>query len=330
MRYGLFLWLALVLVLGRLPGLTLAQAQAVPDAASASSAAGSSPVADPFKESSEFNHHAAGWALIGVGLLVLAGYRLPQIRILPYLWPALFLLAGFFLALWSDGEMWPRGNVAWTWLLHHDAEARQHKIYALLLIAMGTVEYLRARGSLSRFWRAFAFPILAVVGASLLLIHDHTQGSGVHSPEVRAYLVDPARGPDGRPIAASPPDSMPGMDHSNMAMDHSAMDHSAMDHSEMNHSAMNPETADPAAAGMDHSAMPESSANTPSPASHHHHMTPSMLLVEREHFWFMIVGLGIAIFKLISDADIWRRSFVQYVWPSGMVLLGVLLVLYRE
>jgi hypothetical protein len=57
---------------------------------------------------------------------------------------------------------------------------------------------------------------------------------------------------------------------------------------------------------------------------------PSMLLVEREHFWFMIFGIGVALFKLVSDGKFWHRRFIPYVWPSGMVLLGVLLVLYHE
>lgn len=254
--------------------------------------------ADPNQAPSEFNHHIAGWALIAVGLLVVAGYRFPKLRILPYVWPALFLLAGLFLALWSDGEMWPRGNVAWTWLLHHDAEARQHKIYAVLLIAVGVVEYLRARNAMNRFWRVAAFPILALVGASLLLIHDHSQGSGVHSPEVRAYLIDPARDPDGHVFAASPADPMNDMDHAGMSMDHAAMEHTE---------SSNPDTSRP-----------------------HHHMTPSMLLVQREHFWFMVVGIAIAVFKLISDAGVWRRGFVPYLWPGGLVILGTLLVLYHE
>jgi hypothetical protein len=38
-----------------------------------------------------------------------------------------------------------------------------------------------------------------------------------------------------------------------------------------------------------------------------------MLRVEREHFWFMIVGLGVALFKLVSDGEFWRRRFVPYV-----------------
>jgi len=55
-----------------------------------------------------------------------------------------------------------------------------------------------------------------------------------------------------------------------------------------------------------------------------------MRLVERQHLWFVIVGLGVALFKLVSDAEFWHRHFIPYIWPSGIVLLGTLLVFYRE
>ena len=265
---------------------------------------------DPNKAPSEFNHHVAGWLLIGVGCLVLISILHPNLVGLRYFWPALFLLMGLFLLLWSDAEIWPRGNMIWTWLLHHDHEAGQHKIYALLLLAIGVVEYLRAHGSLNRFWRAWAFPVLAIVGAVLLLIHDHTAGGGVNSPEARAYLINPALGPDGKPPTHQASDLMPGMDLSMMGMDHSSM---TMDGS-VNHSSL----------------LGNDAALTNISSGHHHHMTPSMLLVEREHFWFVIVGVGVALFKLVSDGEFWRRRFLPYVWPSGMMLLGVLLVLYRE
>ena len=266
---------------------------------------------DPNKAPSEFNHHVAGWALIAVGLLVFTPFISPNLSGLRYVWPALFLLAGLFLALWSDGEIWPRGNMNWAWLLHHDQEARQHKIYALLLIAIAIVEYLRARRALNRFWGTWTFCLLAVIGAGFLLVHDHTASSGANSPEARAYLVNPALGPDGNAPARQA--SYPGpvshsmeMDHVGMPMDHSAMDHASVRIGD-----------DPALTG-------------PRSPNHHDHMTPSMLLVEREHLWFMIVGLGVALFKLVSDGNFWHRRFIPYVWPSGMVLLGVLLVLYRE
>jgi hypothetical protein len=268
---------------------------------------------DPDKALSEFNHHVAGWVLIGIGLLVLASFLSPDLRALRYLWPALFVFAGLFLAIWSDAEIWPRGNLSWAWLLHHDQEAGQHKVYALVLIAMGFVEYLRLCGSLNRFWGAWTFSILAIAGAAFLLVHDHTASSGVTLPEARAYLVNPTLDPDGNPPAHFVPDPKPDIDDSITDLDHSGMH---MDHSTMDHSSM-PMGNDPAL------------ASTPLPANHHH-MTFSMLLVKREHFWFMIVGLGVALFKLVSDGEFWRRSFIPYVWPSAMVLLGILLVVYRE
>ena len=265
---------------------------------------------DSNKAPSEFNHHVAGWALIGVGFLVLTSFLSRDLRALRYVWPALFLLAGLFLALWSDAEIWPRGNLSWAWLLHHDQEAGQHKIYALLLITMGIIEYFRACGSINRFWGVGAFPILAIVGAGLLLVHDHTASSGATSPEARAYLVNPVLDPDGV-LPTSDPE--PRMDHSMTDLDHSDM---PMDRPGMDHSAM--------LIGNDPALLKTSSPD------HHHHMTPSMLMVEGEHRWFMIVGLGVALFKLVSDGGLWRRRFIPYVWPSGMMLLGLLLVLYRE
>jgi hypothetical protein len=306
---GMILWLGLAGLSGYANNFASAQASAPPSVSSSPSTAS----LDPNKGPSEFNHHMAGWALIGVGFVALASFLSPDLRPLRYVWPALFLFAGLFLALWSDAEMWPRGNLNWAWLLHHDQEARQHKIYALVLIALGAVEFLRARGSLKRLWRIWAFPILAVSGAALLLVHDHTASGGGNSPEARAYLVNPALDQDGKPPTSHASDAMSGMDHSMMDMNHSGMP-----------------MAD---AGTDHSSMPmgndSAAADTPS-SGHHHSMTPSMLLVKREHFWFMIVGLGVALLKLISDSEFWHRRVMPYAWSSGMMLLGILLVLYRE
>jgi hypothetical protein len=62
----------------------------------------------------------------------------------------------------------------------------------------------------------------------------------------------------------------------------------------------------------------------------HHLMTTSMLRVKREHMWFLIVGLAIALFKFLSDGEFFHSRIVQHMWPSCMVLLGFMLVFYRE
>lgn len=273
---------------------------------------------DPNKGPSELNHHIAGLALIAISLLQLASLRLPARGIYRYLWPVLFVVAGIFLALWSDGEIWPRGNLNWSFLLHHDAEARQHKIYSILLIGIGILEYVRVRHSLPRFWKTWGFPLLAVIGASLLLIHDHTAASGARSPEAQRYLVNPALDVDGsvRKPSASKTDGVTTEEQTeymhrvaeNAGMPMAHDDSMSMDHSQM---AMEP---------------PSHSAS----AEHHHLMTASMLLVEREHLWFVIVGLAIALFKFLSDGEFFRNRIMPYMSPGCMLLLGFLLVVYRE
>jgi hypothetical protein len=278
------------------------------------------PQADTSKGPSELNQHIAGWALIGVGLLALGSLLSPSLKGPRFLWPALFVVAGFYLALWSDGEMWPRGNLNWLWLLQHDAEARQHKIYSILLVAIGATEYIRIKGSLPRFWRTFVFPLLAVIGAGMLLVHDHTGGSGARSPEAQSYLVNPAFDVDGRPRK-----DMPTMDDAGMTPDqrHPMQTSTAdvMNAAPMDHSAMR----------IDHSQMTMAvPAGNSVPASHHHVMTESMLRVEREHMWFVIVGLAIGLFKFISDGEFFRNRIVRCMWPTCTVLLGLMLVFYRE
>jgi hypothetical protein len=275
---------------------------------------------DPNKGPSELNHHVAGWALIGVGLLVLTSFLSPRPERHRFLWPALFVLAGFYLALWSDGEIWPRGNLNWLWLLHHDAEARQHKIYAILLVAIGAIEYIRLRGSLPRFWKTWAFPLLAVIGAGMLMFHDHTGGSGARSPEAQAYLVNPALDVDGRPPKASS-----ATEDADAAHDL----HHPMQASSESDSKTAP--VDRGAMSMDHSQMTMSVVTGDSiPASHHHVMTESMLRVEHQHMWFLAVGLAIGLFKFISDGEFFRNRIVPCMWPTCMLLLGFMLVLYRE
>ena len=72
---------------------------------------------DPNKPASELNHHLAGYALIAIGALVIAGYSSEKLRPLQLVWPFLFVAAGLFLAAWSDAEIWPRGNLSWRFLI---------------------------------------------------------------------------------------------------------------------------------------------------------------------------------------------------------------------
>jgi hypothetical protein len=79
---------------------------------------------------------------------------------------------------------------------------------------------------------------------------------------------------------------------------------------------------------MNHSKMATDASSTVH--THNHLMTVSMLRVEHEHMWFMVVGLAIGAFKFLSDGEFVRTRMVRYMWPSCMVLLGLMLLFYRE
>jgi hypothetical protein len=115
------------------------------------------------------------------------------------------------------------------------------------------------------------------------------------------------------PRVDASPDPMPGMNH------HASMPNSSPADDQMGMSTP-----------MEHASngMPSHDGN--GPGRHSHEMSEGMLKIEREHFWFTVVGLAVALFKFISDNGIWRRAFVLHLWPSFVTLLGVLLVLYTE
>jgi putative copper resistance protein D len=129
------------------------------------------------KRESEFNHHVAGFFVVLAGIFILAEPRLsarwPNIR---YAWPLCFLLAGIFVLVFSDTELWPFGPQSWYYGLSHHMEVRQHKSFALILLAVGVIEFLRARGSLKAAWAGWVFPFVAIAGSIILLFHEHRGG----------------------------------------------------------------------------------------------------------------------------------------------------------
>ena len=271
---------------------------------------------DPNKIPSELNHHIAGYFLIAIGVMVICGRKYERLRFLQGLWPLLFIGAGLFLAAWSDDEIWPRGDLSWLWLIAHDAEARQHKIYALLLLAIGLVEYLRAHGRLSRRWAPWLFPCLAVFGGVLLFFHDHT-GHGTHGP-VMSSLAPAAM--DGGQSGALHPAAM----HRHIAADPGSL--TRMNMHEHRHQ---PGLNTPSAPSASNELQPGSVSPSDSIHPHNHIMTGTMLKIEQQHMWFAILGFCIALLKYLDD----RRpsgNITRYPWAHCMIALGVLLVLYAE
>jgi len=149
-----------------------------------------SSVADPDKGPSELNHHIAGLFLIAIGLSLILSDHSRALRWLRWVPPVLFIAAGMFLAAWSDSEIWPRGALGWSWLVHHDAEARQHKLYALLLAVIGCVEAMKLTPRFRRPWLKAVFPVLGAIGGIALLFHSHG-GEMVMVQPVAASFIAP-------------------------------------------------------------------------------------------------------------------------------------------
>jgi putative copper resistance protein D len=142
------------------------------------------------KKESEFNHHLAGFFVVLAGAFILLqnslASRWPSVK---YVWPACFLLSGIFLMVWSDTELWPFGHREWLEALRNNREVLQHKVFAVLLLILGVIEWQRARGVLKAFWSGLVFPVLAIGGSVLLLFHQHEAGMhGSHQMEVMAQI----------------------------------------------------------------------------------------------------------------------------------------------
>ena len=136
---------------------------------------------------SEFNHALAGMGVILVGLSELRttiGWQvLAWVR---WLLPASLMGAGIFLLIWSDHLAWPIGP--WTLaetISGKDPEMLQHKIFGVLALGVGTVEWLLRTGKFSHlFWRAL-LPGFALVGGLMLFVHMH--GPHPAGPQIQLH-----------------------------------------------------------------------------------------------------------------------------------------------
>ena len=193
------------------------------------------------KKESEFNHHLAGVlvAIAGVFMFFQGSLtsRWPAVK---FVWPACFLLAGIFVLVWSDTELWPFGHRQWLEALQNNREVLQHKTFAVLLLGLGVIDWQRARGVLKAAWSAWVFPVIAIVGSVILIFHQHEGG-------------------------------MVG----------------------------------------------------------EHHME-TMARIQSEHLSYSISGLGIGLAKGLSEVKTWAAAIFAKIWPTLMVVLGILLVFYRE
>jgi hypothetical protein len=134
------------------------------------------------KYQSEFNHHLAGMFLIIAGTFIIGDEHFTKIWTgLRYVWPVCFLGAGIFLVFLSDMDVWPFGPLTPWYGVTHDVEDLQHKIFGIILLCLGYVEFQRTRGRFKGAWSAWFFPVVGMAGAIMLLFHAH--GGDMSAPD---------------------------------------------------------------------------------------------------------------------------------------------------
>jgi hypothetical protein len=278
---------------------------------------------DPDKPSSEMNHHIAGIFLIAIGLSVIWSKHDRSRAWLRWLPPILFITAGLLLAAWSDSEIWPRGNLSWLWLLRHDAEARQHKLYALLLIVFGVVEYVQSTPRFHKPWLKMATPVLCVLGGVALFFHHHS-GMAMengHSMDHSSHHASAARDINSNCQSDLETAQVNLQDHHHGVAEHGAAEHGT-EHGVAEHGTA--ELSRPCPSTVAH-------ADSSSIAkSHTHALMGAGANIQRQHAWFAIVGFCVALFKFLHDVARPPIRVPYSLWANSVIVLGILLLTYVE
>lgn len=135
---------------------------------------------------SEFNHAFAGIGVVLVGLselqTAMGWHVLVWVR---WFLPVSLIVSGIFVLIWSDHEAWPIGSWTLTETLSgKDPEMLQHKIFGMLALGVGLVEWLLRLGKIHHLiWRAL-LPGFALVGGFMLFIHMHGPHPAGHQIQI--------------------------------------------------------------------------------------------------------------------------------------------------
>ncbi len=119
---------------------------------------------------SNFSHNVAGLILLAMSLTALAGFALGA-RWGRH-WPLGFLILAVFMYLRAAANegTWPFGTRS---LAEVGAEGLQHRMAAVLVVALGLVEWCARTRERQRGALVYVLPVLGAAGGVLLLAHSH-------------------------------------------------------------------------------------------------------------------------------------------------------------
>jgi len=123
---------------------------------------------------SEFNHHWAGAFVLVMGLLSLLHAFRPRLA-WARAWPLTLIGLSIFLFLRNDPGVWPLGPISF-WKSLTIANVLQHRLYVVLVAALGIVEWLGQTERIRRAWWTYIFPGICVIGSLMLFLHAHGEG----------------------------------------------------------------------------------------------------------------------------------------------------------
>ncbi len=118
---------------------------------------------------------AGGFVLLAGAFALLATVKGPRFAWARYGWPSLFFFLGVFLFVRLDPESWPWGPLTF-WESVTDAQVLQHMLFILIVLGIGIIEWLRAKGTLTHLAWAWVFPSLALSASVMLFLHKHGEG----------------------------------------------------------------------------------------------------------------------------------------------------------
>jgi putative copper resistance protein D len=120
---------------------------------------------------SNFSHNVSGLILLGMSLYALAGFAAGGNW--GRHWPLGFVALAVFIFLRASANegTWPFGTAP---LAGVGTEGIQHRMAAVLVLAIGLVEWRARAGRRPDGPLAYVFPVLGAAGGVLLLAHSHT------------------------------------------------------------------------------------------------------------------------------------------------------------